>query len=137
MEILSIHSIIAIVLAAVVQIAFGAFWYSPLLFGSLWMQETGHKMEDCKTKKPPFVQASVVTFITSFALGYLAIWTHIISFFDGAKLGFLCWLGFVATTHYSGVIWAKKPFKVYLIDVGCLLVSLILADIIVAACKTK
>jgi hypothetical protein len=38
-------------------------------------------------------------------------------------VGFLVWLGFVTTTQLSPVVWSKTPFKLYLLDTGCKLLT--------------
>jgi hypothetical protein len=44
---------------------------------------------------------------------------------EGLLVAFLIWLGFIVTTQYSAVIWAKKPLNVFLCDIGCELLSLL------------
>jgi hypothetical protein len=40
-------------------------------------------------------------------------------------VGFLAWIGFVATTQISEVIWGEAPFKLFLLETGCKLLILL------------
>jgi hypothetical protein len=51
----------------------------------------------------------------------------------GALIGFVCWLGFAATTSYATAIFSGKPKKLWFIDSAYNLVSFVLAGIILAA----
>jgi hypothetical protein len=50
----------------------------------------------------------------------------------GALIGFVCWLGFAATTSYATAIFSGKPKKLWFIDSAYNLVSFVLAGIILA-----
>lgn len=128
----SMNMIPAIIVATIFNMALGAFWYSPMLFGPLWAKQLGLNLEQISPNKKQYVLALVVALVTSWILAYLVEITHSTTAYSGGTIGFICWLGFIATTHLSGVIWAKKPLIVYFIDVSCLLVVLTLNGAIVA-----
>ena len=48
------------------------------------------------------------------------------TFGDGAHVGFWVWLGFIATTYFSAVIWQKMHPKEFFIHVGYSLIALLL-----------
>lgn len=54
------------------------------------------------------------------------------SVMGGASFGFMAWLGFIATTLYNDVIYAKKPVELYLINAGYLLCSFVLMGAILS-----
>jgi hypothetical protein len=55
-----------------------------------------------------------------------------ISVAHGAIIGFVCWLGFAATTSYATALFSGKPRQLWLIDSAYNLVSFVLAGIILA-----
>jgi hypothetical protein len=50
----------------------------------------------------------------------------------GALIGFICWLGFAATTSYATALFSGKSKQLWLIDSSYNLVSFVLAGIILA-----
>lgn len=124
----------AVLVATIFQVALGAFWYSPFFLGKIWTQKHGFSMEEsqAQTGKIAYVVALFIALVTSAVLAVIVLQTQAVTASAGAKTGFLCWLGFVATTMLSGVIWAKKPIVAYLIDVVFLLVVLTLNGAIIA-----
>src|SRR5262249_40556820 len=96
----------AVIAAAILNIILGSLWYSPYLFGTTWMELMGLKPEDCKKEGvwSCFAGGFIVGLIASYVLALLVKWTNTHTAWDGAILGFLVWLGFIATTKYSKVI---------------------------------
>jgi hypothetical protein len=50
----------------------------------------------------------------------------------GAIFGFVCWLGFAASTSYATAVFSGKPKELWLIDSAYNLVSFVLAGIILS-----
>ncbi len=125
-------NIAAVLVVAVINIALGMLWYSPFVLGKLWMDAMGWKEEECHPSVKDYLGAIVVALVTTWVLA-LFVSTLSDTVWDGLKVGFLIWLGFIATSHFSGVLWAKKPLKAYLIDAGFYLVYLLIGGGILAA----
>ncbi len=51
---------------------------------------------------------------------------------SGLQLGFWMWLGLIVTTHVNGVLYEKRPFALFAINMGHYLVSLLAAGAILA-----
>jgi hypothetical protein len=111
----------SIFLVAVINVLFGMFWYSPQFLGHTWAKAQHFNLRDMKPSPFHYVGAVAVSTVTAIVLANLVRIFEIHSLLDAIKVGFLCWLGFVATSHFSGVIWARKPLVVYFIDVSYLL----------------
>ena len=52
----------------------------------------------------------------SFILANLAQATLVVNAAEGALLGIMVWLGFVATMTIGGVLWEGKPMKLYFLN---------------------
>lgn len=128
---LSDLNLYAIVGAALVQILIGMIWYSPQCLGTIWAQNHQFDMTLLKPSSLHYLGGILVALITAVVLSFLIHWFKIVAISQGIKLAFLIWLGFIATSQFSGVIWARKPIIAYLIDVVYFLVSLTLMSIIV------
>jgi len=107
----------AVVVAAIVPFLLGGLWYSPILFGRAWIREMGWSEAD------PQKGAGAVTFGIAFALT-LAMALNLAFFLAGGKrdvvwgvtAGALAGVGWVATGFGVTYVFARRSFKLYLID---------------------
>ncbi len=112
----------AVLVAAVANMVVGMVWYSPPAFGKAWMALVGmtpEKMEQMKKDKSPQKAMGlmlVAALWTAFSLGVAVRWAGVSSALDGAVVGLLIWLGFVATTSAASVLFESRPAKLYLIN---------------------
>lgn len=131
-------NLLAVFVAAIASMVIGALWYSPLLFGRLWMQISGisPKMIDRMKKKgkvgKSYFWALVGSLIASYVLAHFVRYVTATTFADGAQLAFWAWLGFEAPILLGGVLWEGKPFKLFLLNAAYHLIALIIAAGILA-----
>lgn len=138
MEVLHLINYFAVLASAIFFIALGATWYSPVLFGKQWMQALNIKEEDmkaCGGCGKAFFWASLVSLIIALALAYFLKLTHAVTLGEGLCVAFWLWLGFIATTLASAVIWEKKPCRWWLITSGYYLVGLLVSSVILTLWK--
>jgi hypothetical protein len=118
-----------IFLGGIAAMAIGVAWYSPFLFGRLWMSASGFDAEMMKKEKAKgmgiiygaaFLNALVMSSVVHYFVQLLAEST-----WDAVFLAVLFWLGFVVTTQLASVLWEKKPFALFLIHIGQYLVTLV------------
>ena len=113
----------------------GGIWYSPAIFGKVWMKENGFTEEGLKNGN------MLKIFGLAFVLGLIAA-INLAMFLGGevniamgAFYGFLAGFGWVATfigTHY---LFERKSFKLFLINAGYSVVSLTVMGVIIGAWK--
>ena len=122
---------IAVFVAAIASMIIGFVWYSPFAFGKMWMGEMGisaKKVAD-KKKKQNMPVTLGISFIAALVMAYVL--AHIISYaqaktvLEGAQAGFWLWLGFVATTMLSSVLFGGKSVKLFIINSAHYLVVLL------------
>jgi len=123
-------TVLAVLVSAIAGMALGALWYSPLLFGKAWMRLSGMTQKQlAAAKKQGMAAAYGVTFlgmlVMAFVLAMLLAATGAETVADGALLAFWLWLGFLATTMIGSVLWEKKPFTLYLLNIAHYLVVLV------------
>lgn len=120
----------AVVVASVVSMIMGMVWYSKKVFGKQWMKLSGmtdKKIEEAKKRgmiKIMFM-AFIATIITSIVLANIIKFMRVSDLSGGLFAGFLIWLGFIATNNLNSVLWENKPFKLYYINTGHHLVSML------------
>jgi hypothetical protein len=125
----------AILVAAASTFLIGGIWYSPAVFGKIWMQENGFTEEGMKNSNMAKI------FGLTFLLALIAA-INLAMFMGpedkpamGALWGFLAGFGWVATfigTHY---LFERKSFRLFLINAGYSIVSLTVMGVIIAAWK--
>ena len=122
---------LAVILCVVVAVVVGFVWYSKFLFLNPWLAGIG--------KGPEFVQRPnpmnwVITIVAAFVEALFL--DALIRFMggEGATAGGLAavivWLGFVATTSASNAAFGARGWKVWGIEVGNHLVTLILMGLV-------
>ena len=130
----------AVLAATVASMIIGALWYSPVLFGNVWMRLSGKNKKDIdKSKQKGIGKSYLIAFFGSFVMVYVL--AHFIAYVgaddiaSGIQLGFWVWMGFIATVALGTVLWDGKPIKLYLINVFYQLVSLVVSGVILAVWK--
>lgn len=124
----------AVLIAAILNMVVGAIWYSPAVFGTKWMELTGKKPGDMqpgsmgKSYGLMFLAALVLAFALAKFVGYLQATTLI----GGARAGIWIWIGFVLTTTSGLYIFEGRPAKLYALNNGFHLVSLVIMGALLA-----
>jgi len=128
-------STFAVLVGAIINTVVGMIWYGPL-FGKVWMKLVGITKRDMKKAQKGmwkrYLTAFIAAGIMSYILGIFVIWTEAITWQAGAVLGFLMWLGFLATTMLNVVLWENKSIKLYVINASMYLVSLTIIGAVLA-----
>jgi hypothetical protein len=134
---------LAIVIAAVAAWLAGAGWY--MAFGKTWMAAIGVSPEQMQAMQGgqrsflPFIYAFVAELIIAFALGGLI--GHLgpgqVTLRNGIISGAATWFGFVIPTMLVNNSFARRDWRLMLIDGGHWLVVLVLIGGIIGAMGVK
>ena len=119
---------LAVVVAAVVSYAVGAWWHSPLGFGKQWMRLSGIDMSDMKSMPLTAAQAmsigAVVTLLVSYVAAHFVLLLGVTTWQAAMQLGFWIWLGFLAPTLANGWLWEGKSLKLFAFNAVYALVNI-------------
>lgn len=123
----------AILIAAAAKMLIGALWYSPALFLNTWFRVSGVTEEQMKAGMAralavEFVGSLIMAFVLVHAVRYAGATTAV----QGMAVGLLNWLGFVAVVTIGSVTYERKPFDLFLLINGYLLISLVVMGAILA-----
>ncbi|OGY28732.1 MAG: hypothetical protein A3F33_03105 [Candidatus Woykebacteria bacterium RIFCSPHIGHO2_12_FULL_43_10] len=124
----------AVVAATISSMILGFVWYSAPVFGKPWMNLIGKSTDELKNGAG---LGYSVTFIGALVQAY--IMAHFVTYagaadlVNGAQTGFWAWLGFVVPTFASDTVFSGKSWKLYSIQVGYYLVSLVVMSMILAS----
>jgi Protein of unknown function (DUF1761) len=124
---------LALVVAAIARFLFGWLWYSPLLFGKSWMSLTNCDPEEMKRRMPVLASLDLISnFVMAFVLVHAVHYAAARNAGQGAAVGFFNWLGFIATITMMLTLYEKRPAKLFWINNGFQLISLLIMGAIVA-----
>ena len=124
---------LALLVATLAKFFFGWLWYSPLLFGKSWMALTNCNPEQMKSRLPKIIPADLITtFILAFVLVHAVHYAGATGAAQGAAVGFFNWLGFIGAVSFATALYEKRPFRLFLINNGFQLISLLFMGDIVA-----
>jgi hypothetical protein len=122
-----------IFVAALVKIVLGALWYSPALWIRPWRRMTGITEEQMREGMAKAVVVDIIgSFVMAFVLFHAIRYAEASTILQGLAVGFFCWLGFIAVAAITTVTYERKPFALFLLNNGYLLISLLLMGAIMA-----
>lgn len=127
----------AVLVATVVSMVLGGLWYSPLLFGNVWMNMMGIKKPDMKGKESQMIQGYLAGFlsalVTNTILAIVISLTGMAGISGGIVVAFLVWFGFVATYSFGSVLWESRSPSIWVLNNAYNLISLLIAGAIIGA----
>src|SRR3989344_5427918 len=125
---------LAVVVAAALAFGLGAWWYSPLGFGKMWMAMMGLTEEKMKSMPLSPTQAmgvgAVVMLVQAFVLALFVSWIGVATFEGAMYLSFWVWLGFFVPTLANGWLWEGKTPKPFAFNAAYSLVSIALMALV-------
>lgn len=116
------QTIILLVLTiSIVQIIIGSVWYSPALFGKVWMKINGVANKSAAELKamqkqmlPAYGLQFVATFITNFALVFMLSSLGVNNLVGLFLISTILWAGFIMPTQAGEVLWGNLSNKLKL-----------------------
>ncbi len=131
----------AVILATVVNMALGAAWYSPLLFAKPWtagveksIGKEGFERIKQNMRGPTAARTygltAVGAFLLAYVMGLFVDYKGADSIAEGAMIGAVAWLGFVAATSLNTVLFEGRSRRVYVITSTQFLVAFVVSGAI-------
>jgi hypothetical protein len=129
---------LAVLLAGVVSMGVGFLWYSPILFAKPWMKLMGltaeHMKQAQKEMGKMYFLSFVVTLVTAYVLLHVMTlsenYFHYSKVQTGLTTAFWVWLGFVAPVQLTDVLFGGKKWKLFVINTGYQLASLLAMGVV-------
>ena len=111
---------IAILVSALLALAVGSIWYSPLVFGKHWQRAAGLSDADLELSKPLFLRSLVVAFVSNvIVLTIVAYLVRLVLTYELSSIrlmfGTVMLLG---ASIVSMVVWEKRSLMYFIIHVG-------------------
>ena len=132
-------NLVTLLVAVVASMLIGFLWYSPMLFAKPWMKLMGITQQDMKGAQNGMVKMYAISFfaalVTAFVLSHVVAMSE--KFFGSSPLetglnsAFWMWVGFVAPVQLTDVIFGGKKWKLFAINTGYQLASLLVMGVVI------
>ena len=137
-------NMLAILVAVVVNFILGFIWYTPL-FGKAWGKEMGYDPNE-KPEKSAMIKGMLFMVIGNFLFAYvfahnIAAWTFVpgitelVDVTNAMMAAIFTWLGFYLPGQLGATVWEKNSWKLFGINTGYHLLSLIVVAMILTFWK--
>ncbi len=135
-------NILAIIVAVIVSFITGWLWFSPILFGKMFMQLTGMTPEKLQAYKDSgknpnaeYAMTMLGSVITAIVIAVLFNYADIDTPTKALSSMLLIWIGIVMPFGFNDVLFSNKPKKLWLLTGGHQLVQLLVMGYIIALWK--
>lgn len=123
----------AVIVAAVVAFVMGGLWYSPVLFGKVWLKLRGMNSVDTTSTqmRPAEILAEFVRgLIVAVVLAGFVVHLGVVNWVGAIYLGLAVWIGLQATGVVGSVIHEHYPVKLFAIHSGDALAKTLVMTVI-------
>lgn len=127
------HNWLAIIVAAVANMAIGAGWYG--YFAEPWMAGNGFTREQIEADgdSTPYIWAIANSLVMPFVLANVMAWAGVSGLVNGLLMGLLMWFGFNALSMGSNHAFESRGFQMWGINSGMYMVGLMVIGAILGA----
>ena len=126
-------NLLAVLVCAVLSMPIGFIWFHPKVFFPAWWRGIGKTEADTPQPNPLiYVLTFLAAFVEAFIVGMLLDAAGVTSLARGLGVGFILWIGLVATTNLANNLFRGYGWKVWAIETGNHLVYLLLCGAILA-----
>lgn len=122
----------AILVATVVAFMLGYVWYGPV-FGKAWLAALGKTEDEIEPSPTPFIVSAVAALATCLVVAALMNGLGMTGIGDGAVLGLLTGVGFIAASMASDTAFCGWGWKLWAIQAGYRVTYSVLMGAIIGA----
>jgi hypothetical protein len=113
----------AVVVSALAAFALSIAWYSPLLFGDVWLRFRSASVDAAPSWK--FAIAPLRELVTAAVVAWLLARIRPTGLAGALALALLLWLGFYAVQLSGAVIWDSMPWQLGAVHAGDWLMKIV------------
>ncbi|HYD35733.1 MAG TPA: DUF1761 domain-containing protein [Vitreimonas sp.] len=130
------YSLVMAFVAALASFTVGMVWYSPVLFGNMWMKlmkVTAKDMAKAKARGMAGIMGS--SFAATLLQALILVWFSQTFLMGGvrptAMFAFLAWLGFIVPTQITQVIYENKSWSLFFLSTGYQVAQLLAMAVVI------
>lgn len=116
----------AILISAALAFALGWLWYSPKMFGTVWMEAIGKRPGDVQENLARYMVTFAGWIVAAFVYSFLISHGFIEGFRDYMFLSIALWGAFMMPAKSHAIMWGNFNTKLLWIDGGYMLAGYII-----------
>jgi hypothetical protein len=135
---------LAVAVSVIVSFIIGFVWYTAL-FSKPWTKEMGYD-PNMRPDKKAMMKGMLLMLLSNLLFVWVLAWTmagwqfipkakEMGPLVNGLNSGFFIWLGFFVPVHLWRIVWEKRTWKLFFINAGYHLVTLLAVGLILAYWK--
>lgn len=122
--------------AAVVYFIIGCAWYAPFAFGKKREEhqdlgENQEKDKKCCCKVGSYLGEFIISFVIAYVLSLFLQISQAEEIIEGIGVAIWVWIGFIATTHFSSVLWVRKTLSHFFVHAGFMFLGLVAMAVVI------
>lgn len=125
--------VIAVIVAALINMGLGALWYSPWLFGAAWAKSIGKKLEDLRSPSPAYMFMLLAALFQAYVVAHVIYSVLDFTALDGARTGLWLALGLVVPVTGGITLFEGRNWRWFAIVSGYYILSLMTTGALLAA----
>lgn len=127
-------NVLAVVASALAAMVVGFIWYSRPLFEGTWLAEIGRSREQVQSDSPvKYLVGFIGALLEAYILAGLMNIMGGVSVPRGVLVGVVIWISFVAATSAANFAFAGRSFRLWMVENGNHLVTLLVMGVILGA----
>ncbi len=123
---------LSLIITTAISFTLGGFWYSPILFGNRWSEQVKIRQDPEKKANAPFIFGLAVPLLFILNLFLDALIGSNSNLIEGAITGLIVSIGLIFPAIAVSYLFARRTFRLILIDAGYYVALLILSGCILA-----
>lgn len=116
----------AVIVATVVNMVVGSFWYSKSLFGKEWAKLVGRKINDMQGGGTSYALTTIGAFVQAWVLAHFIVYAGSNTFWEGIVTAFWLWLAFTAVVLATNTVFEGRSWKLWKINADYFLLVLVI-----------
>jgi len=121
---------VGIIIATITGMILGALWYSPLLFGNLWMKSIGKTPETLGSTIKPIIGSIIANLLTAFGIAILFSFVGVESFSKAITIGAVSGILIIFPAMLSDNLFCGWGGTLLFIQTGYRVITVIFMSII-------
>jgi hypothetical protein len=125
----------AVIVTGFIAFALSGLWYSPMVFGSIWMN---YRSADVSSfPKWTMMFAPLRELISSYVLALLITRLHLLQWKSAVKLILLLWLAFHAVGMAGAILWDNMAWQLGAVHAGDWLMKMVFMAVVLSIWHNK
>ncbi|OGO04861.1 MAG: hypothetical protein A2Y73_08265 [Chloroflexi bacterium RBG_13_56_8] len=108
-------NLLAVLVGAVISMVLGFLWYSPVLFGNIWLRQIGKSADEISGAAGAYALSFIAALVSALVLAFIVGAFGANTLGEGLLIGVVVWIGIGATATFVYSVFEGPPIGVWLL----------------------